>query len=140
MNKPMIRILISIVIVSSIAVSSCKKGPGEGGKSKITGKVWIEDYNTLNNMYDTYKLKDEYPGVERDVYLVFGSDISYGLRTKTGYDGVFEFDYLREGGYTVYVESKDTSRTSVSGITSMLVPVSLGKKETGDAGTIVIYK
>ncbi|HEX8516137.1 MAG TPA: hypothetical protein VF868_08050 [Bacteroidia bacterium] len=132
-----------IAFVSALAltliVASCKKGPGEGGRSKIAGKIWVENYNTLNHMYDTYELRSEYAGADRDVYLIFGDDISYGMKTKSGPDGRFEFDYLRQGDYTVYVESKDTTRTSVSGITSMKVGVSLGKKETGDAGTIVVY-
>lgn len=134
------KILFVTAIALTLAVTSCKKGSGEGGKSKITGKIWVENYNTLNNMYDTYVLKSEYPGVERDVYLIFGNDISYGLRTKTGYDGTFEFDYLREGSYKIYVESKDTTRTTISGFTSMWVYVDVAKKETEDAGTIVIYK
>jgi hypothetical protein len=132
---------IALLSISALALvfASCKKGPGEGGRSKIKGKVWIENYNTLNHMYDTYSLKDEYAGADKDVYLIFGDDIGYGKNTKTGPNGEFEFDYMREGDYTVYVQSKDTTRTSVSGITTMKVAVSLGKKETGDVGTIVIY-
>jgi hypothetical protein len=122
-----------------LILSSCKKGPGEGGKSKITGKIWVENYNTLNNMYDTYVLKNEYPGADRNVYLVFGDDISYGIKTKSNPEGIFEFNYLRPGSYKVYVQSKDTTRTSISGFTSMEVNITLGKKEDWDTGNIVIY-
>lgn len=131
--------LYILVILVTMAAVSCSKGPGEGGKSTITGKIWVENYNTLNNMWDTYNLKNEYPGADKDVYLIFGDDISYGLKTKAGPDGQFEFKYLRAGDYKVYVQSKDTTRTSVSAITTMEMNTSLGKKETKDLGTIVIY-
>jgi hypothetical protein len=132
-------ILFITAITVLIAFASCKKGPGEGGKSKITGKIWVENYNTLNNMWDVYTLKSEYGGADRDVYLIFGDDISYGMSTKTGPDGQFEFDYLRSGDYKVYVQSKDTTRTSVSGIKTVEVTVSLGKKETVDVESLVVY-
>jgi hypothetical protein len=133
------KLLFIMAVSIALFATSCQKGPGEGGKSKITGKVNTENYNTLNNMSDTYVLKSEYPATDKDVYLVFGDDISYGMKTKTNPDGQFEFDYMRAGDYTIYVESKDTTRTSISGITTMHKTISLGKKETGDAGTIVIY-
>jgi hypothetical protein len=133
------KILFITVISLGLAVSSCSKGPGEGGKSKITGKIWVENYKLLDHLYDTYELKNEYAGVERDVYLIFGDDISYGMNTKSGPNGEFEFDYLREGDYTVYVESKDTNRFANSATTSMKVSVTLGKKQTNDVGTITIY-
>lgn len=133
------KLLFSTAIVLLMVVTSCKKGPGEGGRSKITGRIWVENYNTLNNMWDVYTLKSEYAGADRDVYLIFGDDVSYGMKTKTGPDGEFVFDYLRSGDYKLYVESKDTTRTSVSGVTTMDATLSLGKKETKDAGKIVIY-
>src|ERR1041384_11312 len=104
--RPMKKILL-LMLITSAALVSCKKGPGEGGKSKITGKVWVENYNTLNSPWDTYFLKGEYAGADKDVYLVFGEDISYGMKVKAGPEGQFEFDYLRPGKYTVYVQSKD---------------------------------
>jgi hypothetical protein len=122
-----------------MVVASCKKGPGEGGRSKIVGKIWVENYNTLNNMWDVYTLKSEYAGADRDVYLIFGDDISYGMKTKTGPDGEFEFDYLRSGDYKIYLKSKDTARTSVSGVMTLEQTLSIGKKETKDAGTFVVY-
>jgi hypothetical protein len=131
--------IIVLLICVSLAASSCQKGPGEGGKSKITGTVWVENYNTLNSPTDVYVLKGEYPGADEDVFLVFGDDISYGLKTKAGPTGQFEFDYLRPGKYTVYVQSKDTTRTSISGIKTVSVDVDLGKKQTKDTGKMTIY-
>jgi hypothetical protein len=128
-----------IMISFPLLFAACKKGPGEGGKSKITGTVWVENYNTINSPFDTYFLKGEYGGADKDVYLVFGDEISYGMKTKAGPNGEFEFDYLRPGNYTVYVPSKDTTRTSVSAVTTMYKEIDLGKKETQDAGKIIIY-
>lgn len=128
-----------ILVLVAVVIASCKKGPGQGGKSHIKGKIWVENYNTLNDIHDTYTLKSEYPGVDKDVYLIYGDDISYGMKTKSGPDGSFRFDYLREGKYKVYVQSKDTTRTSVSPITTMDTTITLGKTGTKDLGTIVIY-
>src|SRR6476646_3607833 len=115
MRKFIFLMLISVVVL----IASCKKGPGEGGKSHVKGKIWVQDYNSLNDIYDTYHLKAEYAGVDKDVYIIFGDDVSYGLKTKTGPDGSFQFDYLRAGKYRIYVQSKDTLRTSISGIRTM---------------------
>ncbi len=133
------RKLIVLFILCVLIIASCKKAPGEGGRSHIKGKIWVENYNSLNNIYDTYYLKSEYAGVEKDVYLIFGDDISYGIKTKSGPDGSFQFDFLREGKYKVYVQSKDTLRTSISGFTTMDTTITLGKKDTKDIGPIVIY-
>ncbi|MDF2435744.1 MAG: hypothetical protein K0Q95_120 [Bacteroidota bacterium] len=133
------KILYLSLLFIALTIVSCNKGPGEGGKASIKGKVWIENYNTLNDPEDQYVLKSEYAGVEKDVYLIFGDDIGYGAKTKSGPDGSFEFNYLRAGSYTVYLESKDTTRTSVSGITSIKTTVDLSKKGAKDLGVIVIY-
>ena len=103
------KLVITFTICSLIVFSACKKPAGEGGKSTITGKVWVENYNTLNSVTDTYFLKGEYFGADEDVYIIYGDDISYGNKTKTGPDGVFEFKFLRPGDYKIYVPSKDTT-------------------------------
>jgi hypothetical protein len=135
---------LSILAVALIAViASCKKPEGEGGKSTIKGKIWVENYNTLNTMIDNYTLKAEFAGADEDVYIIYGDDISYGDKVKSGPDGVFEFKYLRAGDYKIYVQSKDTTRQSYfygSGIKTVDTTVTLKKKETLDAGTLIIYK
>ncbi len=94
-------------------LTSCKKEEGEGGTSSIIGKVYVKDYN------DTFTvLEDEYYGQEVDVYIIYGDDVSFGDRTRTNYDGTYEFKYLRKGTYHVYAYSKDSTLQS-----NALVPV-----------------
>lgn len=133
-----------LVIALTVVIVSCKKPAGEGGRATIKGKIWVENYNTLNSMADIYFLKGEYAGADEDVFIIYGDDISYGNKTKSGPDGVFEFRYLRPGDYKIYVKSKDTTRASFfygSGITTVDVSVTINnKKETVETENLVIYK
>lgn len=96
--------LVSLVILI-LVFAGCTKGPGEGGRSTIKGKVYAYNYNTLG------VLVSEGFAPEVHVYLVFGDDGFYSLDTKTGYDGTYEFPYLKKGQYTVYAYSKCTTCT-----------------------------
>lgn len=134
MNKKTILNFLAITVVI-LLISSCKKEAGEGGNSSIRGKVWVENYNSTFT-----SINDEYVGADEYVYIIYGSDISYGDRTKTNPEGAFEFKYLREGNYTVYVYSKDKTRVSPSGTTAVKVSTNIAKKkQVVDLGTIVIY-
>jgi hypothetical protein len=92
---------------------SCEKEPGSGGKSTIYGKVLVKDYNSTFTV-----LEETYYGPEIWVYLIYGDDRDYGDRIQTGYDGTYEFKYLRPGTYHVYAYSKDSTLQ-----TNALVPV-----------------
>ncbi|MBL0328427.1 MAG: hypothetical protein IPP64_03175 [Bacteroidetes bacterium] len=134
--------LFTFAALAAFAISSCNKPEGEGGQATIKGKIWVENYSTLNNMADTYTFKGEFAGADKDVYIIYGDDVSYGNKVKSSPDGVFEFKYLRKGDYKIYVQSKDTTRASFfygSGIKTVDVSVTIGnKKETVDAGTLTI--
>jgi len=138
MNK----LTLLFAVASAVVVSSCKKPAGEGGRATITGKIWVENYSTLNNMADIYTSKGEYAGADEDVYIIYGDDASYGNKTKSGPDGVFEFKFLRKGDYKIYVQSKDTTRASYfygSGSKTVDASVTISdKKETVDVGTLTI--
>jgi hypothetical protein len=87
-----------------ISLQSCKKEAGSGGSSSIYGKVKVKDYN------DTFTtLLEEYYAQDVDVFIVYGDDKSYSDHNRTGYDGTYEFKYLRPGDYKIYVYSKDSS-------------------------------
>jgi hypothetical protein len=87
--------------------SSCKKDPGEGGTSSISGKVYAKDYNSTFTV-----LQGEYYAPDLWVYIVYGDNKDYGNRIKTSYDGTYEFKYLRPGTYHVYAYSKDSTLQS----------------------------
>ncbi|MCC6599618.1 MAG: hypothetical protein IT223_02975 [Crocinitomicaceae bacterium] len=94
-----------------LVLASCKKDPGEGGNSSITGKVKKEVRVVLTNpatfQYST-------PAADEDVFIVYGDHISPDDRVWTNYKGEYEFLNLRKGKYTVYVYSKDT--TGIQGV------------------------
>lgn len=139
----------NITIATLIAitfVTACKKQAGEGGTAAIKGSVYTKDYNS-----NFSTLLGQYPGADVDVYIIYGDDVTFGDRTKSGPDGVFEFKYLRKGKYKIYAYSKDSvatvgppySKTNPN-INAPDMAVYLDaeitkRKQTVDAGTIMIY-
>jgi len=127
-------------ILSSIVFLSCKKGPGEGGRTSIIGKVWAEEWDDISYTQH-YDSLDRW-AMDEEVYIIYGDDASYGDRIRTGPDGVFEFKYLREGDYTIYVysEAVENSSASAGGKVAVSKRVSIPKKGTYDAGIFTIKK
>lgn len=100
MKHPLFKLFLLAVIIT---IASCAKGPGEGGKSTIHGKVTIINYNSS---FTT--VQATYPAQGESVYIVYGDDRTYGNSVKTNYDGTYEFPYLRPGKYTIFAYEKDT--------------------------------
>ncbi len=127
-----------VVLVSFLVffLLSCTKEAGEGGNSSVHGKIIAWNYNS-----EFTELKGIYPAADEDVYIIYGNDLSFGDRTKSSYDGVYEFKYLRPGEYTVYVYSKDSSLSLPSETFAVVKKVSIGKtKESVEVEDIKIYK
>jgi hypothetical protein len=89
---------------------ACKKEPGDGGNSSIRGNV-SKDVRIILSNPSTYQ--GTFPGADRDVYIVYGDNISPDDRVQTNYKGEFEFKYLRPGKYKVYTFSRDTNAVAV---------------------------
>ncbi len=96
--------LVSFTMVLIAFFSSCKKEPGEGGTSTITGKVFCKNYNSTFTV-----LKEEYYIADEWVYIIYGDDKDYSDRVLTCYDGTYEFKNLRPGKYHIYSYSKDST-------------------------------
>jgi hypothetical protein len=119
-----------------IIAASCSKEPGDGGSSKITGKVYIREYNPNFTF-----LIAEYWAADMDVYIIYGDGVTSNDRLRTGPDGDFEFPYLRPGKYRIYVYSADSTMTSPSGNIAVYRDAEITKnKQSVDAGTIVVLK
>ncbi|MBK5286156.1 MAG: hypothetical protein JJE25_12210 [Bacteroidia bacterium] len=129
------KIFLIILLAPLVTFYSCKKGPGEGGQTTIAGKVWAEEWddNTYTQHYDTL---DRW-AMDEDVYVIYGDDATYGDRMKTGPDGVFEFKYLREGDYTIYVYSGSIKPGKKEAVSKR---VSIPDHGTYDAGKFTIKK
>lgn len=126
----------AMAALAMFCMVSCKKGPGEGGNSSITGYVHVKKYNAF---FTT--LISEYDGIDEDVYIIYGDDATYGDRIKSGPDGRFEFRYLRKGKYTIYVYSDENKDSVASGKSAVMKSVEItANKQTVDAGTFVIKK
>jgi len=93
--------LLSLICLLSILLSSCKKPAGSGGQATLKGKVIVKNYDGTFTV-----LKSTAAATDQDVYIIYGDDDTYGDKTKTGPDGVYEFKYLRKGTYKIYVYSK----------------------------------
>ena len=130
-------IIFSLFVI--IALGACEKDAGIGGTSTITGKVIIREYNRDFTIQKT----PDYPGAKEDVYIIYGGDAVYGDKFETNYDGTYEFNYLREGSYTVYAYSKDSTKNY--DLTSELIPVIReveisGKNQTVEVPDIIVLK
>ncbi len=126
--------LIFSTFVVLLLVASCAKDAGEGGSSSIKGKVYAKYYNkTFTSLIgETY-------APDKDVYIIFGDDVTYGDKQKTCYDGSFEFKYLRKGKYKVYAYSLDTTLTNPSTQFAVIAEVEITKNgETVVTNDIVI--
>lgn len=130
------KLLSIFVITLAVTVVACKKGPGEGGNSSIIGYVHASDYDEKTGLLLRIQNAED-----EDVYIIYGSDITFGNKTKTGTDGKFEFKYLRKGNYKIYVYSKilPISKTSAQEAITKSVEIA-DKKKTIDAGTFEINR
>jgi hypothetical protein len=115
-------------------MTSCAKEPGSGGKSTIYGKVLVKDYNATFTV-----LEETYYGPGIWVYLVYGDDRDYGDRIQTGYDGTWEFKYLRPGKYKVYALSKDSTLQTIAPIPVIQEVEIPSKKQDIEMPDIVIF-
>ena len=132
-------VLICVTLISSLYIS-CNKDPGSGGTSFIRGKVWVKQYDkTFSTL--TYS----YGGYNQTVYILYGTSLSPNNNVKTDYDGNFEFQYLREGSYKIYVYSSDSAAVAGPPINPNAPQKAIVKNveitsgdQTVDAGTIEI--
>jgi hypothetical protein len=123
------------LLILPLLFSSCEKEPGPGGNSTLYGKVLVRDYNETFTV-----LQETYYGPEIWVYLVYGDNRDYGDRILTGYDGTWEFRYLRPGTYKVYTYSKDSTMQTNAAVPVILEVKIDEKKQEIKVADLVIFK
>lgn len=130
------RFFFTFIFLLTLCFISCKKEEGTGGTSTIRGKVIVRQYNAnFTDMVEQYYATDE------NVYIIYGDGEVYGDKTSTNYDGTYEFNYLREGNYTVYAYSKDSANYPTKHMIPVKADVKIsGKKKSVTAEDIVILK
>lgn len=129
------KIGLMLFLSATLLLGACKKTEGEGGNGQIKGKVTTEQWNSTFTV-----LEATYPATDEWVYIIYGNDISYGDRIRTNYNGEYEFKYLREGTYKVYVYSDDKTLQSPSGQVAVVKEVKVTEKKTTEVEGITIYK
>jgi hypothetical protein len=116
---------------------SCKKQEGEGGMATIKGNVWVRDWDKNFNL-----LMYEHPGLDEDVFIVYGDQSGYGDKVSTDLNGNFEFRFLRKGVYTIYSLS-DTLQSSNVSYNQFPVAVKVvitDKKQVIDIGALTVNR
>ncbi len=92
-----------ITALFTLIIIGCTKPPGEGGTSRIKGRIYVRDYNSNFTF-----LQDSFYAMEERVYVTYGDNDFYDDDIRTGYDGTYVFDHLRKGSYTVFAYSDDS--------------------------------
>jgi hypothetical protein len=106
MNVKMRLYQLGIPVVALMVSAGCKKDPGSGGDSSIRGEVFREVRIVLTN---PGTVQYTAPAADQDIYIIYGDHISPDDRVWSNYRGEYEFINLREGRYTIYTYSKDTT-------------------------------
>ena len=88
-------------VIAGLAFSSCNNKEGEGGTGTVKGYVKL-----VHHPDDDYQLNaDTLNAAKTDVFIVYGDEEFYGDDTETNPDGLYQFDYLTPGDYTVFAYS-----------------------------------
>lgn len=102
-NKNMNRIvkLIVMLVATMLWLPSCNKGPGLGGTGTVQGFVKL-----VHHPDNDYTLaSDTLVAAKTDVFIVYGDEAYFGDDAETGSDGMYRFEYLLPGQYTVFAYS-----------------------------------
>ena len=129
------QIVLATAILSMLSVA-CKKEPGLGGKAEIQGEVTVMDYDqTFNTLNGTY------PGADRWVYIVYGDNVSFNDKVKTSYEGVYQFEHLYKGDYTIYTYSKDSTLQDPSGQVAVIQELEItDKKQVVELPDMIVFE
>ena len=77
---------------------ACNNKEGEGGTGTVQGYVKL-----VHHPDDDYNLNvDTLDASKTDVFIIYGDEPFYGDDVETGPDGMYQFEYLTPGKYTVF--------------------------------------
>ena len=119
------------MLVALPILVSCNTHEGEGGTGTVLGYVKLVQHPDDDYLLTT----DTIAAAKTDVFIVYGDDAFYGDDTETNPDGLYQFDYLTPGKYTVFAYSTLTTGERVA----VSETVELGNGEAVQAPTIYIH-
>lgn len=126
----MIRLWMALLALA-LVLPSCNKGPGEGGTGTVQGIVKMVHHSDN----DFTLMPDTMAAAKTDVFIVYGDDAFYGNDVETGLDGMYRFEYLLPGEYTVFAYSTLPSGEKIA----VSETVELQRGATVDVPTIYIH-
>jgi len=98
--KKTIKFLLALVAVM-LLLPACNKGPGEGGTGTVQGLVKL-----VHHPDNDYTLTpDTMAAAKTDVFIIYGDEAYFGDDAETNAEGLYQFEYLRPGEYTVFAYS-----------------------------------
>ena len=119
------------IMMMCFALSSCNNKEGEGGTGTIRGHVKL-----VHHPDDDYQLNaDTLDAAKTDVFIIYGDDEFYGDDTETNPDGLYQFEYLTPGRYTVFAYSTLATGEKVAVAQS----VNLERGQVAEVPTIYIH-
>lgn len=117
-----IKIILATLIISTL-IFSCTKGPGAGGRASIKGTIFATNYN------NSYLKTDSGLIGGQKVYIKYGDEPGISDNTDTDPNGVFYFNFLREGKYTLIVYSKQLTNNVLDSAIIKTVEITSKKQE-----------
>ena len=95
--KKRINFILALFAVAML-FTSCNKGPGEGGTGTVQGYVKL-----VHHPDDDYTLTpDTMVAAKTDVFIIYGDEAYFGDDLETNAEGLYQFEYLLPGNYTVF--------------------------------------
>ena len=123
--------LILAFFVVAMLFFSCNKGPGEGGTGTVRGYVKL-----VHHPDDDYSLTpDTMVAAKTDVFIIYGDEQFFGNDVETSADGMYQFEYLLPGNYTVFAYSTLPSGEKVA----VSETVELVRGEVAQVPTLYIH-
>lgn len=123
------RIALGLALAAGV-LGACKKEEGEGGKAAIRGKVFMVEYNE-----NTGQAVDSFYAPDQRVYIIYGDNEVADDDRDTNPEGLYRFDWLRKGDYTLYTYSDCPTCPGETEAVHTNVEIA-DKKEVVDAPTL----
>ena len=118
-------------VVAALALSACNKGAGEGGTGTLRGYVKL-----VHHPDDDFTLTpDTLAAAKTDVFIIYGDEAYFGNDVETNADGLYQFEYLRPGDYTLFSYSTLPSGEKVA----VSQTVALQRGATVEVPTLYIH-
>ena len=87
-----------VFVAMTLLFPACNKGPGEGGSGTVRGYVKL-----VHHPDDDYTLTpDTMVAAKTDVFIIYGDEQFFGDDVETNAEGMYQFEYLLPGNYTVF--------------------------------------